>query len=298
MTWASLFRSVALLALAAGCAGRVAIPPGTPPEIALPQLAREGDPDAQVSLGYMYQNGQSFEQSYSRAARWYRPAAEQGNSLAQYALGELYARGLGLDQDYSMAAYWYLRAAMSGEVSAQLQLAYLYENGFGVQRNYAAAARLYGRAIQASRGLTAPPPSIERLAGRRAYDTILLIQPPRLIPAERAAPAQAGLDVGDRIALRDAEPQPPVVDPSPAGGAWVHVASFRTKGAAANQWEMLKQRHAVLLGGLTAELVRIDLGAEKGVWVRVQAGPLADMTVAQSLCAALQAHDVYCAPVR
>ncbi len=299
MTWASIFGTAVIFALAAGCAGRAAIPPGAPPEVALPRLAQEGDPDAQVSLGYMYQTGQFFDQSYSKAARWYRPAAEQDNALAQFALGELYARGLGLDQDYSAAAYWFRRAAMGGNMSAQFQLAYLYENGLGVTRDYGAAALWYGRASQGSRGLNASPPAIARLAGR-AYGTPLLMPPPRLSPAAQAASAQAPgqRPTGDGgVVLRKPEPPPPGGVASPANGVWVHVASFRTMNAAANQWEMLKKRHAALLDGLTADLVRADLGGDKGVWVRVQAGPLADMTAAQSLCAALQAHDVYCAPV-
>lgn len=299
MTWASIFGTVAILALAAGCAGRAAIPPGAPPEIALPRLAQEGDPDAQVSLGYMYETGQFFEQSYSQAARWYRPAAEQGNALAQFALGELYSRGLGLDRDYNAAAYWFRRAAMGGNMSAQFQLGYLYENGLGVTRDYGAAALWYSRASRGSRGLNASPPAIERLAGK-AYGTSLLMPPPRLSPAGQAAPAQVS---GERAARDEGmvlrKPEPPTADDaaSPANGVWVHVASFRTRNAAANQWETLKKRHAVLLDGLTVDLVRVDLGGDKGVWVRVQVGPLADMTVAKSLCAALQAHDVYCAPV-
>ena len=294
MTWASIFATVAILALAAGCADRAAIPPGASPEVALPPLAEAGDADAQVSLGYMYQTGQSFEQSYSQAARWYRPAAEQGNALAQFALGELYVRGLGLDRDYGAAAYWFRRAAMDGSVSAQLQLAYLYEQGLGVPRDYGEAARWYGRASQASRGFNAPPPSIERLSGRawRIYRTSLLMPPPRLIPANPAAPVAV-----DRIVLRKPETALPKSPAPPANGVWVHVASFRTRGAAASQWEMLQARHAFLLGGLTVDLARTDLGGDMGVWVRLLAGPLADMTAAQSLCAALQARDVYCAPI-
>ena len=292
MTWRSIFTIAAILVIAAGCTDRAVIPPDAPPEIALPPLAQGGDPDAQVSLGYMYQNGQSFEQSYSKAARWYRSAADQGNALAQFALGELYARGLGLEQDYRAAADWFERAALSGNVSAQYRLAYAFENGLGRGRDYSAAALWYGRARQGSRGQGTTPPAIERLSGK-AYVNAPLVPPPRLSPPSSPAPAQfTGAEPGqeERVVLRAPEPPPP-------DGVWVHVASFRTGSAAASQWEMLQNRHAVLLGGLTAELASTDLGGDMGVWVRLQAGPLADMTAAQSLCAALRARDVYCAPV-
>ena len=57
------------------------------------------------------------------------------------------------------------------------------------------------------------------------------------------------------------------------------------------------------LAGLVAlcaegfELARTDLGGDMGIWIRLLAGPLADMRAAHSLCAALQARDVYCAPI-
>ena len=281
---------MAILALAAGCAGRAPIPPDAPPEIALPPLAQEGAADAQVSLGYMYQTGQSFEQSYVQAARWYRRAADQGNTLAQFALGELYARGLGLDQDYYAAAYWFGQAALGGNVSAQFQLAHMYENGLGMPRDYSAAAHWYGRASQGSRALGALPPAIERLSGR-AYGNAPLVQPPRLTPVAPAQITGAPPDQDSRIVLQAPEPPPP------ENTTWVHVASFRTRAAAAIHWELLQSRHAVLLGSLTAELADIDLGGDIGVWVRVQAGPLANLRVAQSLCAALLAQGVYCEPV-
>ncbi|MFP6729526.1 MAG: hypothetical protein VCD50_05065 [Alphaproteobacteria bacterium] len=285
MIGALRFWTVAILVLVAACGGE-AIPPDAPPSIALPPMALAGDADAQVSLGFMYQNGQSFEQSYSSAAYWYRRAAEQGHALAQFALGDLYARGLGLDQDYFRAAYWFRIAALGGNVSAQMRLAHFYENGFGVPRDYTAAVLWYSRASQASRGLNKPPPSVERLAGR-AYDTTLLIQPER---PDANAP--------NEIILKPPDSPLPESNQTSAMSIWVHVASFRTMGAAAIQWDTIRKRHTDLLGGLSVELVHIDLGANKGVWVRVQAGPLADMAAAISLCAALQAEDVYCAPVR
>lgn len=296
MTWsktgASLIATAAILALAAACAERAVVPPGAPPAIALPPLAEDGDADAQVSLGYMYQTGQSFEQSYSRAADWYRAAAEQGNSLAQFALGDLYAQGLGLEQDYGQAAYWFGRAAMAGNVSAQVRLAYYYENGFGVVRDYGAAAHWYGRASQASRGQGAAPPAIARLAGRAYAAAPVLIPPPRLALARQPAPNEAVL-----FTLVKPEANSAATPTSGVSGVWVHVASLRTRDAAESQWDRLKSRHPVLLGGLTAAMIDTDLGDGIGVWVRVHAGPLTDRAAAHSLCDALHARNVYCATV-
>jgi len=46
-------------------------------------LAKQGDADAQYSLGVMYHKGQGVPQDYQEAVRWFRLAAEQGDTVAQ-----------------------------------------------------------------------------------------------------------------------------------------------------------------------------------------------------------------------
>ncbi len=48
--------------------------------------ANQGDPEAQISLGFMYAEGQGVPQDDAEAVRWYRKAAEQGHA------------GLGIDR--------------------------------------------------------------------------------------------------------------------------------------------------------------------------------------------------------
>src|SRR5512134_1893782 len=50
-------------------------------------LAKQGLPEAQYSLGVMYDNGRGVQQDYAEAMKWYRKAAEQGDAPAQYNLG-------------------------------------------------------------------------------------------------------------------------------------------------------------------------------------------------------------------
>ena len=286
MKWAPWLGALAALVLATGCGGG-GLPPGAPLGTTLPELAAQGDAEAQVSLGWMYETGQGYERSYGRAARWYRRAADQGSTLAQYALGELYAGGRGVDQDYRAAAAWYRAAAEGGNVSAQLRLAYLYENGLGVPRDYAAAAAWYGRARQDSLALGSPPPGLARIIGAGPA-TPVLIPPPREAPV-----ADAGTDganapaTGETMAAQAAQP----------AGVWVHVASFRTANPARAHWKALKGAHADLLDALGGDLVRVDLGADLGVWMRLRAGPLPGIAAAEALCRALRARDLYCAPL-
>ncbi len=59
----------------------------------------------------------------------------------------------------------------------------------------------------------------------------------------------------------------------------------------------MRKRNADLLGGLTLTVERADLG-EKGVFYRVQAGPVADEAAARKLCAALGERKQACLVVR
>ena len=81
-------------------------------------LAKEGDAQAQVHVGEIYEKGLGVAPQFELAAEWYRKAAEQGDSRAQINLGALYERGQGVPQDMQQAVQWYRRA--SGLEAAQL----------------------------------------------------------------------------------------------------------------------------------------------------------------------------------
>lgn len=108
--------------------------------------AYAGDATAQVNVGYAYQKGEVVPQDYSKAAFWYRKAAEQGNAWGQYDLGLLYATGRGVERDYYNASIWYRKAADQGNGRAQYLLGDLYEGGYGVRQDYALAVVWYRKA--------------------------------------------------------------------------------------------------------------------------------------------------------
>lgn len=73
--------------------------------------AKEGDAEAQMYVGEIYEKGLGTEPDYELAAVWYRRAAEQNYSAAQLALGYLYEKGLGVEQDLAEAMNWYRKAS-------------------------------------------------------------------------------------------------------------------------------------------------------------------------------------------
>jgi len=76
----------------------------------------------------------------------------------------------------------------------------------------------------------------------------------------------------------------------------VHLASYRSEGAAKKAWNNLQRMNADLLGGLTPAFNKVDLGTGKGIFFRVTAGPLESTGSAKGLCSQLRARKLYCIP--
>ncbi len=81
----------------------------------------------------------------------------------------------------------------------------------------------------------------------------------------------------------------------PIGGWRVQIASVKTEDIAKSTWAKLQNAHGDKLANLRMQPVRVDLG-DRGVWYRVQAGPL-DEKQAQSVCSALKTRKTDCVVV-
>jgi len=193
---------------------------------------------------------------YAGALAEWGPAARAGEAAAQYGIGLMFATGLGFARDATEAARWFEKAAAQGEARAQYRLGMAYLEGEGVAPDRDLAERWLRAA--AEKGEAAAKAALAKLAGDETTD----------------AAAKAG-EAGE-------------------GGYAVHLASFRTRDAAEREWKRLGAAYGKLLGGLEARFPRVDLGAEKGVYYRLLAGPLADAARARELCQALRKHKVEC----
>jgi len=84
--------------------------------------------------------------NYATALKVWLPQAQQGDAEAQVTLGEIYEKGLGGVADPALAAQWYLKAANQGNSRAKINLGYLYEKGLGVKQDKSAALNWYRQA--------------------------------------------------------------------------------------------------------------------------------------------------------
>jgi hypothetical protein len=145
-----------------------------------------------------------------------------------------------------------------------------------------------------------PPPAAPAVAVPEPPPLPPSAAPPAAAPTVATAPAPAVLPAAPPASKpAAAAPAPALAHPqsSAAKGYRLQLGAVRDPAAAKQAWERLRQRHADLLGrlGFTAE--RVDLGG-RGVFYRIQAGPLADGARAERDCQALKRRGVSCLLVR
>jgi uncharacterized protein len=110
------------------------------------KLADQGNPKAQLQIGYQYEFGEGVRQSHDDAVRWYRKAADQGNAIAQNNLGKMYEDGIGLKEDWTEAVRWYRKSAEQGYAEGQFSLGRVYQFGMMVPQNRQEAIRWFDKA--------------------------------------------------------------------------------------------------------------------------------------------------------
>ena len=101
----------------------------------LRMAADQGNAQAALSLGALYEGGRGVEQNYAQALDWFKKAGDRGLVMAQHKVGRQYLQGLGVDRDYAQAMAWFRRAADQGYAPAQVSVGLLYQNGQGVEKD-------------------------------------------------------------------------------------------------------------------------------------------------------------------
>ncbi|MDP3704313.1 MAG: tetratricopeptide repeat protein [Legionellaceae bacterium] len=108
------------------------------------QFAERGDKQAQLKLGFLYEQGIGGPVELSNAERWYTEAANQAQPQAQYLLASLYQLGkLTKLPDYAQAKKWYA-AAQTHYPPAAVALGFIYDTE---DDNYQHAMADYQRAV-------------------------------------------------------------------------------------------------------------------------------------------------------
>jgi SPOR domain len=149
----------------------------------------------------------------------------------------------------------------------------------------------------------APPPSLKP-AVSASTDALPAPAPSTVAPGSDTVPAVPAAQPHQQAGLPPANPQPAPAKPAnaasqpgKAGGVRLQLGAVRSEGVAREEWARIKRSNSDLLGHLTAVAIRADLG-DKGVYYRIQAGPVGDPVTAAQLCGELRERHLACIIVR
>jgi outer membrane biosynthesis protein TonB len=145
-----------------------------------------------------------------------------------------------------------------------------------------------------------PPPVVPQVqaeAPRRP-------EPPKIVkPVTDPPPASAAVTAPATPAVKEATP---AAKPAPAktaaatpatGNFRVQIAAVRSQQRAEAEWQRVQRKNPNVLSGLTLMTQQINLGADKGIFFRIQAGPLSRQQAAK-ICQVLKSRKQACILVR
>ncbi len=120
-------------------------------------------------------------------------------------------------------------------------------------------------------------------------------RPPEPVATDAAEPqAQSGMDFAAAEAAVAALAEPPK-----AKGAWrIQVGAFKAREQAEQEWRRVIAKAADLLAGMAPKIESVDLGADQGIFHRLQVVAFADRAGAEAMCAKLGALGVDCLVVK
>ena len=81
-------------------------------------ITEQGNPDAQFSVGLLFDQGLNVTPDYKIAVKWFTLASKQGHIFAQSNLGWKYHKGQGVAKDNVHAFKWWSIAASKGHENA------------------------------------------------------------------------------------------------------------------------------------------------------------------------------------
>lgn len=85
--------------------------------------------------------------------------------------------------------------------------------------------------------------------------------------------------------------------PATKGKFMVQIAAVRSQQNAKAEWQRVQRKNPDVLSGLTLMTQKIDLGANKGIFYRIQAGPISEAQAAK-ICQTLKSRKQACILVR
>lgn len=300
------------------------------------KAAAQGLPAAEHGLGVFYYQGHGVKRDYAQALVWFKRAAAKGFADSEFNIGVMYFNNQGVARDDFEVVKWVTLAASRKFAPAEYRMGQMYENGLIFAKDLSAARHWYRLAgkhgdknapaalTRISKAMNPPIPETAVAAATPAETPVATpvatlapkrqpVAPPKP-PTGKSAASPPGRKVEGNAAPQPATlPVPPIKaaeksgKPAPARPAsiaaareWrVQFASFRTPAGAERAWRDLIRRAGDAIGEIPRIVARADLG-DRGIYHRLQAGPVGGRDAAVDLCSRVRdsVPEQRCLPVR
>ena len=246
-------------------------------------LAESGDPDASFNIGQAYRLGRGVPTNLAAAKTWFERAAAKGHVDAQTTLGLL----LFQNGDQAEGLRWLRSAAEKGEPRAMLVFGTALVNGDGVTQDPVLGYAYVSRA--AAQGLAPAKDTLKQLDGMLslqdrkkglaiAQSKAKSARPPKSSRTKTASTSPQDAAGKRTVSTRPASAVTPKVA---ASGAWrIQLGAFSQRSSAETLYKRLSANSAI--AGRSAFYI------PAGTIVRLQIGPFASKSAAQSACTALR----------
>lgn len=103
------------------------------------RAAEQGLHDAVLAMGWFYLNGVGVEPDEQEAIRWYRKSARQGEPMAMFSLGYIAY----VHRNFPEALSWFTRADVNGHNRSRYWIGKMYWRGQAVQQDRKRAQNLF-----------------------------------------------------------------------------------------------------------------------------------------------------------
>ncbi len=151
--------------------------------------------------------------------------------------------------------------------------------------------------------LPAPPPSVPVAPAKPLVKAPAAAKalPSKVKSVAKETKAEKVTPPAPKIVSKPPKPAPKVPDAAPkldpSKGYRIQIGSLRSEAAAKSAWQKRLKQHGAILGKLSLLVKRVEL-AKKGVYYRVQAGPVKDKAAANRICDSLKQKKVGCLVIR
>lgn len=149
-----------------------------------------------------------------------------------------------------------------------------------------------------------PPPEVKPAEIAKAPDATASTPAPAPVEVAPAPKAPEPVKTAPKAPVPKPVAKATPSAPEPSGTAdlsksyRIQLAAARSENAVKSEWDRLRGRNKDLLGDLRLQVTKVDLGATKGIFYRLRAGPLGSSAEAKTLCERLKQRKLGCLVVK